>query len=145
MFKCFQAPFIIISEHLLQEVNQLPHALSVARRSEDFLFERTLLVQLQQHHLQEGVEQKCEKHFLSQKTDQVRWRVQNNLICYWCQLKSKLSTGIIRKCLNPQSWLFMTPIKSAPMCDFSLFPTFFKLVSSCFVTTIKCPSSVFFF
>ena len=65
--------------------------------------------------------------------------------CYWCQLKSKLSTGIIRKCLNPQSWLFMTPIKSAPMCDFSLFPTVFKLVSSCFVTSIKCPSSVFFF
>ena len=62
--------------------------------------------------------------------------------CYWCQLKSKLSTGIIRKCLNPQSWLFMTPIK----CVISLFfPAFFKLVSSCFVTTIKCPSSVFFF
>ena len=80
MFKCFQAPFIIISEHLLQEVNQLPHALSVARRSEDFLFERTLLVQLQQHHLQEGVEKKCEKHFLLQKTDQVRTRVQSNLI-----------------------------------------------------------------
>ena len=82
MFKYFQASFvsIIISEHLLQEVNQLPHALSVARRSEDFLFERTLLVQLQQHHLQEGVEQKCGKHFLLQKTDQVRWRVQSNLI-----------------------------------------------------------------
>ena len=82
MFKYFQASFvsIIISEHLLQEVNQLPHALSVARRSEDFLFERTLLVQLQQHHLQGGVEQRCGKHFLLQKTDQVRWRVQSNLI-----------------------------------------------------------------
>ena len=67
MFKCFQAPFIIISEHLLQEVNQLPHALSVARRSEDFLFEWTLLVQLQQHHLQGEGEHKCGENIFGQK------------------------------------------------------------------------------
>ena len=37
--------------YLLQEMYKFPHALGVPRGTEDFLFERTLFVQLQQHHL----------------------------------------------------------------------------------------------
>ena len=42
-----------VLSHLLQEVDELAHVALVARRAEHVLLERTLLVQLQQHHLRQ--------------------------------------------------------------------------------------------
>ena len=51
-----QLPCRVLTSHLLQEVDELAHVALVARRAEDVLLERPLLVQLQQHHLQRRIQ-----------------------------------------------------------------------------------------
>ena len=47
----------IVTTYLLQKMNQFLHACLMTRGTEYFLLERSLLVQLQQHHLKIEVDQ----------------------------------------------------------------------------------------